>query len=162
MVVFESIPSRLGLEIREGSCINKNLVFINFSLESTTIFITHFLSQCIEQILSSVCNWIHKLLVMRWISHALEELNPFFSLKLFESPVFPNELLFFCWEFYIFQIQESRRSIWGSYPHWLSTKFLLPHFACNWPQMRCWGSSCWLTRQFRELYSPCVSFLRLK
>ena len=166
MVVFESIPFGLGLKIRKGSCINKHLVFIDFSLESTTIFITHFLSQWIKQILPSVFNWINKLLVMRWISDALEELNPFFSLKVFESPVLLNELLFVCWEFYIFQIQENRWSIWWSYSHWLSTKFLLPHFTSNWPQVRCWGSSCWLMQRltwyFSELYSPCVSFLGLK
>ena len=33
---------------------------------------------------------------MRWISDALEELNPFFSFKVFESPVLLNELLFVC------------------------------------------------------------------
>ena len=79
MIVFKGIPAWLGLEIRQSSCVDDNLVLVNLGIESSTVFVSHFLGQSIEQELSPVLNSVDEFLVMGRVTDALEKFDSFFS-----------------------------------------------------------------------------------
>ena len=79
VIVFKGIPAWLGLEIRQSSCVDDNLVLVNLGIESSAVFVSHFLGQSIEQELSPVLNSVDEFLVMGRVTDALEKFDSFFS-----------------------------------------------------------------------------------
>ena len=80
VIVLKVVPLRLGLNLCEGGGWDNNLITINLSNIPGTVLSPHFVHVCFNQIGSLVLNSINEALLVRWVTHTLEELDTLLSL----------------------------------------------------------------------------------
>lgn len=80
MVIFKSVPFRLGHDLVWSRRVDYNLVAVDFSDETMAVILSHLILLRLDQIVSLAKCIVNELLGVRRVTDTLEELDTLFSL----------------------------------------------------------------------------------
>ena len=108
MIILKSVPFGLGHNLARGRRIDDNFVPVDLSRETRAVLLPHLAPRRLDQIGSLSVRLVDKLLGVRRVTDALEELDTLFTLQFLQLAILLDEFLLVDGQFHTFQIVQNR------------------------------------------------------